>query len=602
MAEYVSMDNLKFLLNEVHNADEILKLKRFADFDMDSIDILLESAKSWADQDWYPFYREMDEKPVYFKDGKVYSHPHLKKIFKDAGDNGWIGLYFDQEHGGAQVPHTIVNAVNHILEAANNHLTGYIGLTAGSAHLITTFGTHDLIDKYVPNMLAGKWGGTMCLTEPQAGSSLSDVKTIAVPQADGSYKIKGQKIFISGGDHEAVDNFIHLALARIEGAPLGTKGISLFVIPRDRIKADGSTEFNDVVTAGDFQKLGQKGYSTVHLVFGENDDCQGWLVGEANAGLKQMFQMMNGARIDVGMTAASTATAAYYASLQYAQERPQGRRIESNGRKNPNQEPALIIEHADVRRMLFKQKAIVEGALSLLLETAKYADFALYGEGDEKKSNHLLLELLTPMAKTYPAEKGKEAIDNGLQILGGYGFCTDFVLQQYYRDIRIMSLYEGTTGIQSLDLLGRKVTMDNGQALQLLMAKITEVCTEASTYDELSPYVKQLQKSLNDVQTVLAKLIPHAVSGEYELFLADATIFMEMTSTVVVAYQWLKMATAAKKALVTGKGQFGADFYEAKIHTMKFFFKYELPVVHSCLEILMNEDELTIKKEAVKVF
>jgi alkylation response protein AidB-like acyl-CoA dehydrogenase len=602
MADYVSMDNLKFLLNEVHNADEILKLSRFSDFDLDSIDILLESAKSWADQDWYPFYREMDEKPVYFKDGKVYSHPHLKKIFKDAGDNGWIGLYFDQEHGGAQVPHTIVNAVNHILEAANNHLTGYIGLTAGSAHLITTFGTHDLIEKYVPNMLAGKWGGTMCLTEPQAGSSLSDVKTVAIPQADGSYKIKGQKIFISGGDHEAVDNFVHLALARIEGAPLGTKGISLFVIPRDRIKADGSTEYNDVVTAGDFQKLGQKGYSTVHLVFGENDDCQGWLVGEANAGLKQMFQMMNGARIDVGMTAASTATAAYYASLQYAQERPQGRRIESNGRKNPNQEPSLIIEHADVRRMLFKQKAIVEGALSLLLETAKYADFSLYGEGEQKKESHLLLELLTPMAKTYPAEKGKEAIDNGLQILGGYGFCTDFVLQQYYRDIRIMSLYEGTTGIQSLDLLGRKVTMENGQALQLLMAKINDVCNEASTFDELTSYVKQLQKSLNDVQTVLAKLIPHAMSGEYELFLADATVFMEMTSTVVVAYQWLKMATSAKKALVTGSGQFGADFYEAKIHTMKFFFKYELPVVHSCLEILMNDDELTIKKEAVKVF
>ncbi len=602
MAAYFSMDNIKFLLNEVHSVEDLFKLERFADYDNDSIDILLDSAKAWADQDWYPYYKDMDEKPAYFKEGKIYNHPHLKKIFKEGGEKGWIGLYFDYDHGGAQAPHTVVNAVNHILECANNHLTGYIGLTAGSAHLITSFGSHDLIEKYVPNMLAGKWGGTMCLTEPQAGSSLSDVKTMAYPQADGTYKIKGQKIFISGGDHDATDNIIHLVLARIEGAPAGTKGISLFVVPKDRITAEGS-EANDVITAGDFQKMGQRGYTTVHLAFGENDDCFGHLVGTENAGLKQMFQMMNGARIDVGMTAASTATAAYYASLQYAQERPQGRRIESNGRKNPNQNQSLIIEHADVRRMLMKQKAICEGALSLLIETAKNADLALYASGDEKTNNHLLLELLTPMAKTYPAEKGKEAIDNGLQILGGYGFCTDFILQQYYRDVRIMSLYEGTTGIQSLDLLGRKVTMDNGAALQLLMAKIMEVCTEASTYDELKPYVSQLQNKLGDVQKVLAKLIPLAMSGDHELFLADATIFMEMTSTVVIAYQWLKMATVAKKALVTGNMKFTADFYETKIHTMKFFFKYELPEVNACLETLMNSDELTIMKEdEVKIF
>jgi alkylation response protein AidB-like acyl-CoA dehydrogenase len=562
---------------------------------------LLDSAKAWADQDWYPSFREMDEKPAYFKDGKVYSHPIIKKIFKDGGENGWIGLYHDIEHGGSQIPHTVVNAVNHILEAANNHLTGYIGLTAGAAHLLTSFATPGLIEKYVPKMLGGKWGGTMCLTEPQAGSSLSDVKTMAYPQADGSYKIKGQKIFISGGDHEATDNFVHLTLARLEGAPAGTKGISLFVVPKYIENGDGSYTYNDVATAGDFQKMGQRGYTTVHLVFGENDGCQGWLVGELNLGLKQMFQMMNGARIDVGMTATSTATAAYYASLQYANERPQGRRTESNGRKNPNQEPSLIIEHADVRRMLFKQKAIVEGALSLLLETAKYSDYALYGSPEEKKENLLLLELLTPMAKTYPSEKGKEAIDNGLQILGGYGFCTDFVLQQYYRDIRIMSLYEGTTGIQSLDLLGRKVTMENGKALQLLMAKISETISTASTHHALKPYAAQLQDKLTKVQEALSKLIPLAMAGEYELFLSDATTFMDMASTVVIAYQWLKMATAAQNSLVTNTGTFESAYYESKIHTMKFYFKYELPRVDSCLDILMNEDELTILKENVLI-
>lgn len=598
MATYMNMDQLRFLLYEVHGIDDVLQLPRYSNFDKESIEILLDAAKTWADQDWYPYFREMDEKPAHFKDGSVVIHPHIEKIFKDAGENGWIGMYFDQQHGGMQAPHYLVNAINHIFESANNHVTGYMGLTAGSAHLITTFGKQELIDRFVPNMLNGKWAGTMCLTEPQAGSSLSDVKTMAYPQEDGSYKIKGQKIFISGGDHSAVSNIIHLVLARIEGAPAGTKGISLFVVPK-LIPESGAS--NDVITAGDFQKMGQRGYCTTHLVFGENENCTGWLVGEANQGLKHMFQMMNGARIDVGMTATSTATAAYYASLQYAKERPQGRRIESNGRKNPNQEPALIIEHADVRRMLLKQKSIVEGALSLLLETAKLVDFSLEGDGEQKHDNHLLLELLTPMAKTFPAERGKEAIDNGLQVLGGYGFCTDFILQQYYRDIRIMSLYEGTTGIQSLDLLGRKITMENGKALQLLMAKIMDTLKEANTYDEFRPYTSQLESRLGDVQKVLGRLIPMAMAGDYESFLADATVFMDMASTVVVAYQWLKMANAAKKALATGKGSFDHAFYESKIHTMKYYFKYELPRVNACMETLMNPEELTILEDSKDV-
>lgn len=603
MAHYMSMEHLRFLIDEVHDLHSLYKYERFKDFDKESIDMLIDSIKDWADKDFYPYYKEMDEKPAFFKDGKVFSHPQIKNVYKYAGENGLISLYFDHEHGGNQTPVSVVNALNHIIQAANNHIPGYLGLNAGSAHLITSFGSKELIDKFVPKMLSGEWGGTMCLTEPQAGSSLSDVKTGASPNQDGTFQIKGQKIFISGGDHEAVDNFVHLTLARIDGAPAGTKGISLFAIPKYIINEDGTSTYNDVITAGDFQKLGQKGYSTTHLVFGENEGCKGWLVGEANMGLKYMFQMMNGARIDVGMTAASTATAAYYASLQYAHERPQGRRIESNGRKNPNQEPCLIIEHADVRRMLLKQKSIVEGALSLLLETARYQDVSkASSDKNEKDEAHLLLELLTPMAKTYPSEKGKEAIDNGLQILGGYGFCTDFILQQYYRDIRIMSLYEGTTGIQSLDLLARKVTMENGRGLQLLMSKINDIITEAETYDELKPYAKQLTQKLGDIQKVLAKLIPLAMNGDYESYTADATIFMKMASTVVIAYQWLKMATASKLALVTGNGNFKAEFYESKIHTMKYFFKYELPEVNACLETLMNDEELTIATENSAVF
>jgi alkylation response protein AidB-like acyl-CoA dehydrogenase len=597
MAEYMSMEHLKFLLHEVHNVEDVFSFPRYQDFDKDSVNILLDTAKSWADQDWFPYIKEMDEKPVYFKDGKVFSHPQLKKIFKDGGENGWIGMYFDHEHGGMQVPNTVGLAINHILEAANNHLQGYLGLTAGSAHLITSFGSQELIDEFVPNMLTGKWGGTMCLTEPQAGSSLSDVKASATPLEGGHFKIKGQKIFISGGDHEATDNFVHLVLARIDGAPAGTKGISLFVVPKYR--TDGT--YNDVITAGDFQKLGQRGYSTVHLSFGDADGCIGYLVGEANQGLKYMFQMMNGARLEVGMSAASTATAAYYASLQYAKERPQGRRVESGGRKNVNQEQTLIINHSDVRRMLFVQKAIVEASLSLLLESGMYQDYASFGPEESKDSNYNLLELFTPIAKTYPSERGKHAIDYGLQVLGGYGFCTDFILQQYYRDIRIMSIYEGTTGIQSIDLLGRKIPMGNGKALQLLMEKIQEVMSAASNYDELKPYAHQLGEKLEEVQKALGKLLPIAMAGEHEKYLSDATTFMDMASNVVIAYQWLKMAVKAKENLVTGNGQFDQLFYESKIHTMKIYFKYELPRVTSCYQTLMSDDVLTIVNENIEI-
>ncbi len=596
------METLKFLLHDVHNYEEILKLDRFKDFDIESSDIMLDTTKDWADKEFYPYYREMDEKPAHFENGRVKSHPQVKNIMQQAGENGWIGVCFDHELGGMQMPFTLSNAINHILEAANNHIPGYIGLTAGSANLIASFGSQELKDKFIPNMMKGVWAGTMCLTEPQAGSSLSDVSTSGKLQADGSYKITGQKIFISGGDHEGAENFIHLALVRIEGAPAGTKGISLFVIPRLR-DDNGALVYNDVATVGDFQKMGQKGYSTVHLAFGEKDDCVGYLVGEQNKGLKYMFQMMNGARIDVGMTAASTATAAYYASLQYARERPQGRRIESGGRKNVNAEQTFIINHADVRRMLLLQKSIIEGALSLLIEAAKYEDLMHSDNKEENENNHLLLEFLTPIAKTYPSEKGKMSIDNGLQILGGYGFCNDFVLQQYYRDIRIMSLYEGTTGIQSLDLLGRKVTMKNGKALQLLMAKIAEVTEEASTYDDLKPYAQQLSNSLTSVQGVLARLIPLAVQGEHEQYLADANIFMEMAGNVVIAYQWLKMATKAKQNIVTNNMAYDVEFYENKIHTMKFYFKYELPKVKSCYDTLMNEESLTIMDDSrVEIF
>jgi len=593
MAKYMCMDTLKFLLFDVHKIQDLLKYERFADYDEASMNILLESAKTWADQDFYPYYKEMDEKPVYYKDDKVYSHPILKKIFKDAGENSWLGTYFDYEDGGMQMPHTLANATNHIIEAANNHIPGYLGLTSGSAHLIANFGTDELKKKFIPHMLAGKWGGTMALTEPQSGSSLTDIVTSATPMENGTYKINGQKIFISGGDHEAVENFVHLTLARIEGAPQGTKGISLFVVPKYRPDTNDSLVYNDVRAVADFQKMGQRGYSTVHLMYGEQNDCVGYLVGEANQGLKYMFQMMNGARIDVGMTAASTATAAYYASLQYANERPQGRKILNSGKKDVSEGQTLIINHPDVRRMLLLQKAINEASLSLLLECSKLSDLAHCESGEERDNNHLLLELLTPVAKTYPSEMGRIAINNGLQILGGYGYCMDFPLQQYLRDIRIMAIYEGTTGIQSLDLLGRKIPAQKGKSLELLMQNFSKTIKAAKEDDDFASYADKLSSGIGDVQKALGYLMPYAAQGDFENYLADATIFMEMASNVIIAEQWLKMALNAKSALDNADKRFDKSFYESKIHTMKFYFKYELPKTKANLSTIMNSDKLT---------
>lgn len=597
MAKYIDMDTLRFQLTRVHDIKEICDQPHYEEYDEEAILLFLDSVKDFSDKELYPYFREMDEKPAHFKDGGIVAHPQLKTIMRQTGEMGLISATFDADEGGLQMPEMVNHAAYYIMSAANNHAIGYPGLTWGAADLIIVHGSEELKQTYVPPMLSGEWGGTMCLTEPQAGSSLSDLTTAAHPTEEGYYHIKGQKIFISGGDHPYCDNFVHLVLARIDGAPTGTKGISLFVVPKYRVAEDGSLQPNDVQTAGDFQKLGQRGYCTTHLAFGEAGNCHGWLVGEANKGLKHMFQMMNGARISVGRDAMSISAAAYHASLQYANERPQGRRLSNDGSKNPDAEPVLIKEHPDVRRMLLLQKAIYEGSLSLILQAARYHDMAKAAAPEEREKYHLLLELLTPIAKTYPSEKGREAVDNGLQVLGGYGFCSDFVLQQYYRDIRIMAIYEGTTGIQSLDLLGRKAMMKNGAALQLLLQEIKTDIGAALSFDDLKPYAAQLSDKLKGAKEILDFLLPFAQKGQFERFLSDATLFMQYMSTVVVAWQWLRMATLAKQALVTGDTQYTTTFYESKVHTMRFFYKYELLPISGIAEAITSPDVLTILQE-----
>ena len=597
-SKYIDLSTVKFFMNIVQKLETVLEKDRFVDHDLESVNLYVESVKQFADRELFPYFKEMDENPAHYKDGSIHVHQQVEKMMREGGSMGLISAPFNYDDGGLQLPLLVHTAANYILDAANNHLPGYSGLTSGAAELIIEFASKDLKEKYTPKMLTGEWGGTMCLTEPQAGSSLSDIVTSATPIEDGKYQISGQKIFISGGDHQYADNIVHLLLARIDGAPAGTKGISLFVVPKMRIQEDGELLFNDVTTVADFEKMGQKGYCTTHLSFGDKDDCQGYLVGEENKGLNYMFLMMNGARIAVGRGASAIACGAYYASLEYANERPQGRKLSSDGTKNLKDKQSLIIEHPDVRRMLLLQKSMVEGSMNLVFKAAKYYDLQHNSADDkEKHKYHTLLEMIIPVVKTYPSEAGIYSINNGLQVLGGYGFCSDFILQQYYRDIRISSIYEGTTGIQSQDLLGRKMMLNNGEGAKLLLDEINMTIEKAGQDDELKKWASSLNDQLDQSQKILFHLMPFALKGDYERFLADASIFMEFFSLILIGWSWLEIGVATKHALSSNNSTLDSKFYQGKLDALEYFYVYELPKTKGLAEILLHPSSVTIKKK-----
>ena len=597
-SKYIDLSTVKFFMNNVQELESVLEKERFVDHDLESVDLFIESVKQFADRELFPYFKEMDENPAHYKDGTIHVHQQVEKMMKEGGSMGLISAPFDYKDGGLQLPLIVHTAANYILDAANNHLPGYSGLTSGAAELIVEFANKNLKEKYTPKMLTGEWGGTMCLTEPQAGSSLSDIVTKASPCDGGHYKISGQKIFISGGDHQYSDNIVHLLLARIEGAPSGTKGISLFVVPKMRLEENGTLFFNDVTTVADFEKMGQKGYCTTHLSFGDKGDCQGYLVGEENKGLDYMFLMMNGARIAVGRGASAIACAAYYASLEYANERPQGRKLSSDGTKNLKDKQSLIIEHPDVRRMLLLQKSMVEGSMNLIFKAAKYFDLQ-HNSTDEKDKHkyHTLLEMIIPVVKTYPSEAGIYSINNGLQVLGGYGFCSDFILQQYYRDIRISSIYEGTTGIQSQDLLGRKMMLNNGEGAKLLLEEIKKTIDKANQDNELKEWASCLNDQLDQTQKILFHLMPFAIKGDYERFLADASVFMEFFSLILIGWSWLEIGVATKHALTMNNSSLDSKFYQSKLDALEYFYVYELQKTKGLAEILLHPSSVTIKKE-----
>jgi len=589
--KFISLRNLKFLLYEVHDVESLIRYSRFQDHDRETFDMILEAAFRVGRELLRPKLEEMDRLAPEYAAGRVKVHPMVRTFMNECGEGGWISAAAPFDLGGQQLPRSLIAACNFIWGAANYSASVYPLLTAGAAHLIESFGSAEIRQRFIPNMYAGKWQGTMALTEPQAGSSLADITTTAEPTNDGYFKIRGQKIFISAGDHDGVDNVVHLLLARIKGAPPGVKGISLFVVPRFRPEGDDFA-FNDVNTAGVYHKLGYRGCPITHLSIGESDDCRGWLIGEPHKGLGYMFQMMNDARIEVGIGAAAIASAAYYASLVYAQERPQGRRLTD---KDPTQPQIAIIEHADVKRMLLFQRAIVEGAVSLLLHCGVYSDLVEVTAGEEKARYSLLLDLLTPIAKSYPSEMGIMSVSQGLQILGGYGYCDEFPLQQYYRDIRIHPIHEGTTGVQSIDLLGRKVIIKDGAAFSLFVEEVKGTIRAALQLDQLQSYAERLERAMGLLTQVTEHLVGFKRPEDRERFLADSALYLEMFGIVAIAWQWLRQGIVVRKALAGNQPEQEAAFYRGKYQTMQFFFHYELPKIEGLSRRLFETDGFTAK-------
>ena len=594
-SKFFSERNLNFLLYDVFDIEALTKYHYYQDHNRTVFGLVVNSAVKLAQDLLWPVFEEMDRNQPTLENGTVRVHSSVKKILKAFGEGGWISSTVPYDLDGEQLPHMIADACQFIFAAANYSATAFPGLTDGAARLIEKFGDQYLYDTYVPMMRGGKWQGTMALTEPEAGSSLSDITTGAVPTGKGFYYITGQKIFISAGDHDGAENVIHLMLAKIKGAPAGVKGISLFVVPKKRLNDAGTLVPNDVVTSGLYHKLGYRGCPIVQLSIGDKNNCRGWLVGEPHNGLRYMFQMMNEARIGVGLGATSMATAAYYSALEYTRNRRQGRII---SQKDPLQLQVPIIEHADVKRMLLFQRAVVEGSLALLMQCSRYVDLKKVGNEKEKDDYSLLLDLLTPIAKTYPSEMGIQAISQGLQCFGGSGYCNDYPLEQYYRDARIHPIHEGTTGIHGMDLLGRKVTIQNGRAFSLFVDELQDTVSRARKIPGISKYAQSLKDALEKLKNVTQHLLTLAQTKGPEPFLADATLYLELFGIITIAWQWLLQGVSAQRTLEKGCKKSDARFYEGKMYTLRYFYAYELPKIKGLVERLLDDDQVTVEMDS----
>ncbi len=562
--------DMEFLLYEVFDVESLCQLPAFADHSRESFEMLMGTVRRFARTTLFRTHRETDQNPPFLEQGQVVVPEVVKQMVQKITDLGLIVSTRPESVGGLSLPMSIYTACSCYLMAANASAYGYGGLTLGAAHLIEKFGTEELRKLYMTPMYEGRWSGTMALTEPQAGSSLGDITTSASLQAEGHYLIRGSKMFISGGDHQIFENIVHMVLGRMEGSPDGSSGVSLFLVPKRRLES-GSLVDNDVSVGGLIHKIGWKGLPSLAMNYGERGACHGYLVGEANRGLACMFQMMNEARIMIGANGVSTASVAYQESILYAKGRTQGRAL---GSKQGPQLP--IIQHPDVRRMLLRQKAIVEGGLSIVLQTGMYSDRAEHGNSSEERERAKdLLDLLTPVAKSFPAEKGFESNTLALQIHGGYGYSSETMPESWLREQKLNSIHEGTTGIQSLDLLGRKVMALGGRGLAAFAEEVTTAACRAQELGKRD-WAKAIGGGLAELLSATQQMAALGQQGNVEGMLAHSVDYLDMFSTLAIAWQLLLRACVATEAMRRDSNK-DSEFYQGKCSTCAYWFAREVP-------------------------
>ncbi len=584
----LSERDLNFLLYELLDTKALLTRPRYAEHSREVFDATLDTARAIAQRHFANHYAKGDANEPQFDGEWVQLIPETQTAWDAFAEAGFLAAHCDAGQGGSQLPEIILRAAMAYFNAANIATAAYPFLSIGAANLIRAFGDAEQQARFLPAMQAGRFAGTMALTEPDQGSALADIKTIARPAGDGSYRLFGQKMFISGGDQSLTENIVHMVLARIEGAPAGTRGISLFICPKFLVEADGSLGArNDVALAGLLHKMGYRNTTSTVLNFGEGDGAVAYLVGEPHRGLQYMFQMMNEARIGVALGAAALAYQGLNCSLDYARQRPQGR-LPSN--KDPGSPQLPIIGHADVRRMLLAQKAYAEGSLALCFYASALQENSHTAESAEARQRAAqLLDLLTPVVKSWPSKYGLRANELAIQVLGGSGYIREYPVEQYYRDNRLNPIHEGTEAIHGLDILGRKLVQEGGAGFALFSQALTATINEAKTQAavaELAPLLADALSTLSDVSQVLVARLPE----EPDLALANATVYLDLFGRVTMAWIWLRQAVVAARALAGELPDKEADFYRGKLQAACYYLHWELPEIAPQAELLKRFD------------
>ena len=586
MSTLINIKDLEFLVYDVFKAEKLTEFELYNDHDKTTFDGVIETCHKIALEYFLPHNAKADSNEPTFDGEVVTTIPEVKEAWKAFSGAGLINARHSFDEGGMQLPALIQSACMGMITAANPSTAGYPFLTCAAANLIHEFGDDAQKELYLPGMFSGRFSGTMALTEPAVGSSLGDLTTKAIPTSDGTYRLKGQKMYISGGDQDITENIIHLVLARVEGAPSGVKGISLFIAPKYLVNNDQSlAERNDVQLAGLLHKMGYRGTTSTVLNFGEKDNCTAYLIGEEGKGLSYMFKMMNEARIGVGLGAAMIGYRGYLESLAFAKDRPQGRKPSASSAGTP---PVNIIEHSDVKRMLLAQKSYVEGSLALCLFASRLVD---EHEADNNENSLVLLDLLTPVVKSFPSIYGTKANELAIQVLGGSGYIREYPVEQCYRDNRLNPIHEGTQGIQSLDLLGRKLWQKNGLGQKLLMERIQETLQSAASEAELKELVESYQGYLKlfiETTTLLGMTLQ---SGKVEEALANSAVYLDMMGKMVIAWLWIEMSDVAIKKFRASDAEDDQAFMAGKLQAARYFLRWELPEIKHQADILKSLDD-----------